>query len=107
MDIEKYRLAVRKKVCERCVDARSDGQCGLREPLQCGINRYMDRIVHAVQSVHSDKLADYLPALRSEVCSHCDNQSVEGICEFRNKVSCGLDRFLELVVEVVEETDAS
>ena len=38
---------------------------------------------------------------------NCKNQSPDGTCKLRNAADCGLDRYFELIIEAIEEVDAS
>jgi hypothetical protein len=103
MDLEKYRKAVYGKVCSHCIDLGESGKCTLEGDLKCGVELYLEKIIDVVKSVKSDKLDDYVKALREQVCSHCKDQSPDGTCQLREDVDCGLDRYFVLVVEAVEE----
>ena len=106
MNYELYRPAILKKVCEHCVDSDEHGNCALTSGRQCGVEMYLEAIVDVVHSTKSDRMEDYIRVLRERVCSHCKNQDSTGDCQFRMNADCGLDRFFELVVEAIEETDA-
>jgi hypothetical protein len=106
-DFQKYREAVRKKVCQHCIDfAKEKDECALTEDERCGVEMFLEKIVEVVHFVHSDKLDDYVVVLRQKVCADCKSQSPDGICTLRTKAACGLDRYFELVVEAIEEVDA-
>ena len=106
MDIERYREAVRKKVCQKCLDLDEHGYCSLTDERECGVLLHLEMIVDVVHTAHSDKLEDYIRLLRERVCSNCKNQSPDGTCRLRSQTDCGLDRFFELIVEAIEEVDA-
>ena len=102
-DLRRYREAIRKKVCERCIDLDENGHCTLTGDRQCGVEIYLDKIVAVVQSVHSEHIQDYMSALRERVCAFCKNQNPDGTCRLRSEADCGLDRYFVLAVEAVEE----
>lgn len=106
MDYERYRTAIRRKVCQHCIDLGADGKCTLTNERQCGVEIYLDKIVDVVHSVHSQNLQDYVDLLRKKVCANCKNQRPDGTCQIRNEIECGLDRYFALVVEAIEEADA-
>ncbi|OGX03180.1 MAG: hypothetical protein A3G87_08800 [Omnitrophica bacterium RIFCSPLOWO2_12_FULL_50_11] len=105
MDYEPYRRAVRKKVCEHCVDFSEEGRCALTGEYQCGVELYLEKIVDVVRSVHSPHVQDYVTRLRERVCAFCKNQNPDGACRLRSEADCGLDRYFALVVEAIEEAD--
>ena len=97
MDYEKYRQAIRKKVCEHCVDWGQNGRCVLASDHPCGIEIYLEKIVDVVHAVHSGNVKDYVDVLRKKVCIDCRNEKADHTCELRTAADCGLDRFFELV----------
>ena len=105
MDYERYRYAIRKKVCERCIDLGEDGRCTLTGDQQCGVELYLDKIIEVVHSIQSPHLQDYVKVLRERVCTSCKNQNPDGTCKLRSKADCGLDRYFALVVLAIEEVD--
>lgn len=106
-ELERYRAKIREKVCGRCIDCGEDRKCTLTGERDCGVEIHLEKIIHVVRRVKSTSLSDYITALRSEVCDHCDNQKPDGSCLLRRSVDCALDRYLELVVEAIEEVDRS
>lgn len=106
MDDGRYRQAIRKKVCEYCIDLAENGRCTLTGDQTCGVELYLDQIVKVVHSVKSSNLQDYVRALRKQVCTSCKNQSTDGTCRLRREADCGLDRYFGLIVEAIEEADA-
>ncbi|MBI1978181.1 MAG: hypothetical protein HYS55_05460 [Candidatus Omnitrophica bacterium] len=105
MDYEPYRRAISKKVCGHCIDLAEDGRCTLTGEERCGVELYLEKIVDVVHSIKSTNLADYVQALRKQVCSSCKNQNPDGTCRLRGEADCGLDRYFALVVEAIEEVD--
>ena len=41
LKIEPYIHAVRKSICMNCWDQKFGGKCGLRDTLDCGLDRYL------------------------------------------------------------------
>ena len=106
LNYEIYRNAIRKKVCQHCIDLSEEGECTLSGDEQCGLELYLTDIVDVVHSVKSDKLEDYVRALREQVCAFCKNQNPDGTCRLRMEADCGLNRYFGLVVEAIEEVDS-
>jgi hypothetical protein len=94
---------VRNKICNVCTDRTVDGQCGLEEPNACALFRLFPQVAHAIQSVKSDDIQQYLDAIRGEVCAICSDRASDDSCETRQQVRCALDAYLLLVVDAIEE----
>jgi len=94
---------LRTRICHVCSDRREDGSCGLENPADCAIFRYLPEVARAVQSAESTDIKDYVRALRSQVCSICSKQAADGSCELREQVRCALDAYLILIVDAIEE----
>ena len=94
---------VRDRICGVCSDRTVDGNCGLEQPSACALFRLFPQVAKAIQSVHSNDIADYIQAIRANVCSVCNEQTPDGSCEMRHRVQCALDAYLLLIVDVIEE----
>lgn len=94
---------VRNKICAVCSDRTVNGDCGLQEPAHCALFRLFPQVAHAIQSVKSDDITEYIEAIRQEVCAVCEEQASDGSCDSRQEVRCALDAYLLLVVDAVEE----
>jgi hypothetical protein len=94
---------LRGRICHVCSDRREDGTCGLENPADCAIFRYLPEVARAVQSTESVDIKDYVRALRSQVCSICSKQGADGSCELRDQVRCALDAYLIFIVDTIEE----
>ena len=105
MDYERYCEAIRKRVCQHCVDLGEEGRCTLTGDQKCGVELYLEKIIYVVHSTQSSYLSDYVNALRKHICAFCKNQNPDGTCKLRSEVDCGLDRYFALVVEAIEEVD--
>ena len=103
--MEAYREALKRRVCHVCLEQKDDGECGLADNRMCALELHLAYIVQAVQSVKSDRIADYAKAIGETACFNCPNQDEEGRCDFRNNLECALDSFVYLVVEAIEEVD--
>ncbi len=94
---------VRNRICGVCSDRKMDGSCGLEDPGQCALFRLFPQVAEAIQCTHSDRIDDYIDAIRRNVCSVCTAQERDGSCGPREEVQCALDAYLLLVVEAIEE----
>jgi len=94
---------VRNRICSVCTERTVDGQCGLEEPSSCALFRLFPQVAHAIQSVQSDDIQQYLDAIRRDVCSVCTERASDESCETRQQVRCSLDAYLLLVVDAIEE----
>ncbi len=94
---------VRDRICAVCSDRKMDGTCGLEEPGKCALFRLFPQVAEAIQSTHSDRIDDYLDAIRRNVCTVCNQMESDGSCGLRQEVQCALDAYLLLVVEAIEE----
>lgn len=101
--LEKYWRAVEQMVCKVCIDSDplGNGVCRISEASVCGVKEYFPKIVQIVLSIKSDKMDDYIMALRENVCKEC-RETPDGVCELRNSVECALDRYYPLIVQAVE-----
>ena len=101
--LERYREAVKYRVCAKCIDSDRYGTCRLTGEEECGLTLYFPKIVEAILSVQSQKPEAYVEALRNNVCASCRHHSPDGTCMIRQHVDCGLDRYFPMIVEVVED----
>ena len=95
---------LRRRICSVCVDRNTDGTCSLSQQQECGLFGHFPKIVRAISRVQSDRIDDYIRAIREDVCSECVKQRLDGSCELRTEVRCVLDRYLLLIVGAIEET---
>jgi hypothetical protein len=100
--LERYWEAVRRKVCERCIDGDGTGNCRLTPGEECALQNHFAEVVHAVLSVKSNQVQPYVDALRLDVCGRCRQQAADGTCTLRTQLDCGLDRYFPLVIEAIE-----
>lgn len=104
--LDAYWTAVQQKVCKACCDGDGAGGCMLSRGQACALENSFEEIVNAVRSVKSYDVQPYTDAIRLGVCAFCKHQSVDGTCLIRAEVDCGLDRYLPLVIEAIEQVDA-
>jgi hypothetical protein len=103
--LENYWQAIQQKVCTKCIDRDSLGNCLLSEGDACALRTHLPQIVEAILSVQSAALDPYVAALRRHVCSECRSQSFDKSCSLRRSLDCGLDRYFPLVIEAIEEVN--
>lgn len=98
--------AIRKYVCERCVDYGQDNICHSHDPEGCGIFRNLPDLLVIARELHDLKLEAYAKAVRERICFKCKNSQTAGEkCEIREHAECGLDNYLPLVIEALETID--
>lgn len=104
-DLREYREALRDRVCSICRKFGYDAVCGIGKEGECPFDRHLERLLEAVLTTpRSDYIADYLPKIRERVCSTCPNQNERGVCKSRDMAYCGLDCFIVLAVQTIEDT---
>ena len=95
---------MRDRICSICSKFGYDEVCGIGVEGDCPFDRHLVRLLEAVLTTpRSDSIADYIPKIREMVCSTCDNQNDRGRCKSRDQAYCGLDSFLVLVVQTIED----
>jgi hypothetical protein len=100
---DELEAIVRNRICSVCTERTTGGECGLEEDSSCALFRLFPQVAQAIQSVDSNDIHQYIDAIRSNVCSVCQEQARDGSCEVRQQVQCALDAYLVLVVEAIEE----
>jgi hypothetical protein len=100
-----YLRAIHEKICNVCIEQKADGSCGLSEGSVCPIEAYLPRILKAVHRVESNRMEDYVDALRMDVCAQCTNQEADGQCPFRKSADCTLNRYFSLIVDAIDKVD--
>ena len=104
-ELVEYRQALKDKICSICQKFGYDEVCGIGVDGECPFDRHLPRLLEAVLTTpRSEFIADYVPKIRALVCSGCDNQNERGGCKSRDHAYCGLDSFLVLVVQAIEDT---
>jgi hypothetical protein len=103
---DRYREALRRRVCAVCLDSRDDGSCGLDAGRHCAVDEYLPRLVDVLLAVRSGRMDEYAAALESEICSRCASQDKEGACRLRDRGECALAVYLPLIVDAIEEVGA-
>jgi hypothetical protein len=102
-DLAQLEAIVRNEICAVCTERDRNGNCGLEDASSCALFRLFPQVAQAIQSVNSDKVRDYIDAIRRNVCSVCTDHAGGGSCALRQEVRCALDAYLLLVVEAIED----
>ncbi len=95
--------ALRRRVCGICVDRNLDGSCALDARHECVLFERLPQVARSISLVDSDKMEDYISAIRENICGECPHERLDGSCDKREEVRCALDRYLPLVVDVIQE----
>ncbi len=99
--------ALRRDVCRHCIEFGEDGLCHSGDPEGCSVYHFLPEIAWICENVQSDKIEDYVQAVRTNICTaKCNHSAPDGSCQLRNRLDCGLDRYLSLVVECIEGLQA-
>lgn len=101
-----YEAAVRRRVCSRCIDFGADSICHSLDPKGCAIFRFLPELVAIAESLNELKIEPYIAKVRERICMKCRGKNPAAACELRDTVNCGLDRYLALVIEAIEEVEA-
>jgi hypothetical protein len=103
-ELEQYWHALRDVVCSRCRRSGYEHSCRIGKQGICPFDLHLPHLVEAVLTTpRSNRIADYIPNIRAMVCSQCENQDARGGCLSREMASCGIDSYLVLVVQTIED----
>lgn len=102
---DRFRDAIREKVCRVCLDQRDDGSCGLRTRM-CAIERHLPQLGAVLARVDSSRMDDYEEAVRAEICHGCPQEDAAGSCALRESAECALFVYLPLVLDAIESVTA-
>lgn len=95
--------ALRRRVCPVCVDRNVVGPCEVDARHDCSLFENLPRIARSIAQVHSDRMDEYVAAIRRDVCENCIHERLDGSCREREEIRCVLDRYLLPIVETIEE----
>lgn len=101
-----YAEAIRRRVCGVCLDSRIDGSCSVIGRV-CAIEAYLPEVVCAILATRSQRMVEYVDAIRAQVCSPCIHEDDRRRCTLRNEGDCALDTHLPLVVDAIEAVEGS
>ena len=102
---ESYEQAIRRHVCEECIDFAQDGSCVTHDSQGCAVFRYLPELVQIALGIHERKIDPYAKAVQKRLCSQCENSKGSENCELRENIDCGLNRYLPLVLDAIEEVN--
>jgi hypothetical protein len=104
-ELHQYWKALKGAICSECCQSGYERSCRIGKDGICPFDLHFPRLLEAVLSTpRSNRIADYIPNIRALVCSHCENQDRHGACLSRDMASCGLDSYILLVVQTIEDT---
>lgn len=101
--VEELESIVRSRICAVCTDRTPEGICGMEGPDACSLFQLFPLVAQAILATESDRIEDYVQAIRENVCSVCADQRLDGVCERRDEAHCALDAYLVPVVDAIEE----
>ena len=101
-----YEKIIKRRVCSKCIDFGEDGVCHTQDPNSCAIFRFLPELVAISERLHEFTMESYINAVRADICSKCRDKMPDAACELRGKIDCGLDRYLELIFEALDEANA-
>lgn len=105
MDLSLYEEALMRHVCSHCIDFGEDGICHSLDPEGCAVFRFLPEMVAIAGRLNEAKIEPYIEAVRKEICMKCRGGNREGKCPLRDTLDCGLDRYLPLILEAIEEVN--
>lgn len=94
--------SIHARVCALCMHADAVGSCSIGQRSNCAVERFLPQIVEVATTVNSDRIDDYVSALREIVCRVCRPDGQEH-CGVRDATVCGLDRYFVLIIEAIED----
>lgn len=102
-----YEEAVEKRICLRCDKWRGGGvPCDTPDPGGCALFRYLPELVITYQRVEKPTIQSYMEAVRQNVEMKCHNPDPGKPCRLRDTLDCGLDQYIPLVMEAIDEVTA-
>jgi hypothetical protein len=100
--LDELESIVRKRICATCAE---EGEVSKQAPgcsSDCSLFELFPLVAQAVNATESDKIEDYIKAIRENVCPNCLDHALDGSCERRGR-DCALDRYMDRVVEAIKE----
>ena len=101
-----YEEAILRHVCLKCIDFGEDSVCHSPDPEGCAIFRYLPELVAIAERLREFRIQPYVEAVRQNICMKCRSGEPGRNCPLRDSLDCGLDRYLPLVLEAIEEIKA-
>ncbi len=94
--------SIHSRVCALCMHADAVGSCSVSQREICAVERFLPEIVDVATTINSDRIDDYVSALRDLVCRVCRPEGQQH-CTIRDSTVCGLDRYFVLIIEAIED----
>ena len=101
--VDQLETILRTRICAVCTQRPTPETCPSEDAGRCALFQLFPLVAQAILATQSPDLADYLHAIRENVCSVCLDQALDGSCERRNATRCALEAYLPQVVEIIEE----
>ena len=83
---------LRRRACSLCVSRNVDGTCDVDSRHECALFERLPQITQSISRVRSDKIDEYIAAIRESVCAECFHQHLDGSCKQREEHRCAPDR---------------
>ncbi|MBI2817325.1 MAG: hypothetical protein HYX72_10325 [Acidobacteria bacterium] len=100
--VSKLEEALRERICGVCIDRLEGGAC----ETTCTLFEKLPQVAVSIARVKSTRMEDYVNAIRDDICAKCTEQ-IEDFCASREEGRCVLDRYLPIIVNVIEETQGN
>ena len=93
---------LRRRACSICVNRNVDGTCDVDSRHECALFERLPQVTQSISRICSDKIEDYIAAIRESVCAECFHQQLDGSCKQREEHRCALDRHRVPIIWAVE-----
>jgi hypothetical protein len=103
--MDKYLKAIKENVCAICVDSSEKGKCTLHKDETCAVEFYFPQIMEIIKDNYNSDKKIMLDKLRAKICVDCRAQNEEEFCYLREDANCSLDRYFNVIVDVVYKVD--
>lgn len=103
--INRYRQALMRNVCMKCLERTGQAVCGGGTTEDCTLMRFLPEVVSIVQNINSASMHDYVHELHNVVCVSC-RENDDGNCTLRGTTECPLDFYFPMIVETIKEVQA-
>jgi len=91
---------LQQQVCPLCIDGDGHGKCRLPVDEECALHVHAEEIVRVIRNGAGRQANE--TAVRERVCVACGLRDADGSCWKRNRLECAFDRFLTVIVEIME-----
>jgi hypothetical protein len=97
-DYSEYLGAIRRQVCNKCVERPADGPPCAERGKFCGVEMHLPELIDSIHEIQSPLLGPYLVHNRTQICEHCSFNHTDAC-------PCPMDYLLPLIIEAVESVD--